>query len=212
MIDGASFGEVGPDGNLWFTAFEESKLVRLVPATGEVTKFNAGASPWDVAFGSDGNAYVTNLSTDTITQFNPATQATTALALPTTDGQPTFIDEGADGHLYAAGRAENVVYEVTPDVTTPDTTAPETTITKPPKRKLTKKKAKKARVEFESSEAGSTFECRFDKGGFAPCSSPSKLAKRKKGKHTLAVRATDAAGNLDQSAAEAKYKVKKPRR
>ncbi len=85
-----------------------------------------------------------------------------------------------------------------------DVTAPETTITKHPKKKGTKRKAK---FKFESSEDGSSFECKLDKKPYKPCTSPYKK-KVKLAKHKFRVRATDAAGNTDGSPAKFKFKVK----
>jgi hypothetical protein len=82
---------------------------------------------------------------------------------------------------------------------------PETTITKKPKKKL---KKPKTTVEFSSNVATATFECRLDSKPFAACTSPHKLKKLKKGKHTFAVRAV-AGGIADSTPAEAKFKVKK---
>ncbi len=89
--------------------------------------------------------------------------------------------------------------------TTDDLTAPETTITKHPKKKSTKRRAK---FKFESSEAGSSFECKLDRKPYKPCSSPFKK-KVKVAKHKFRVRATDAAGNTDGSPAKFKFRVKK---
>jgi hypothetical protein len=50
---------------------------------------------------------------------------------------------------------------------------------------------------FSSSEAGSSFECRLDADTFSPCSSPRTTAHLDDGSHTLRVRATDPAGNVD---------------
>jgi CSLREA domain-containing protein len=87
-----------------------------------------------------------------------------------------------------------------------DTIAPETTLTKKPKKKSTKRKAK---FKFESSEDGSTFECKLDKKPFKPCTSPFKKKVKPK-KHKFKVRAIDAAGNVDPTPAKAKFKVLKP--
>ena len=93
-----------------------------------------------------------------------------------------------------------------------DTDPPETTISKRPKKKSPKPKAKLA---FESDEAGSTFECAL-KGKdvkkklkkFKPCDSGRiKYKKLEDGKKKFKVRATDAAGNTDPSPATAKWKV-----
>jgi hypothetical protein len=89
-----------------------------------------------------------------------------------------------------------------------DTTAPDTTITGGPK---SKEKKGKATFTFTSDEAAVTFECSLDGGPFEPCTSPHEV-KVKKGKHTLAVRARDAAGNADGSPATRDWKVQKKKR
>ena len=86
-----------------------------------------------------------------------------------------------------------------------DTAAPDTTITAGPKKK---EKKGKASFSFSSSEPGSTFQCKLDDGSFEPCTSPDDV-KVNKGKHTFAVRATDAAGNVDPTPASQGWKVKK---
>jgi hypothetical protein len=85
-----------------------------------------------------------------------------------------------------------------------DTDAPDTEITKKPKKKSTKRKAK---LKFESSEDGSTFECKLDKKPFKACDSPFKKKVKASKKHKFLVRAIDAAGNTDPTPAKAKWKV-----
>jgi subtilisin family serine protease len=92
---------------------------------------------------------------------------------------------------------------------TTDTTAPSAPkFGKGPKKKTSKSKAK---FTF-SSEAGATFMCALDKKAFAACTSPAKVkvkkAKPKKKKHSFAVEAIDAAGNVG-AAATYKWKVQK---
>ncbi len=95
----------------------------------------------------------------------------------------------------------------TPVPTTPaDVVAPQTSIKKGPK-KVTK--ARKAKFKFASTEAGSTFQCKVDKGKWKACKATLKLKKLKPGKHVLKVRATDAAGNRDASPAKWKWRVKR---
>lgn len=89
-----------------------------------------------------------------------------------------------------------------------DTTAPDTTIAKKPAAKT---RRKKATFEFASTEPGSTFQCQLDGKGFKPCTSPLTAAKLKKGQHKFEVKATDAAGNADQSAASHSWRVLKPK-
>ena len=85
---------------------------------------------------------------------------------------------------------------------------PETTITAHPKKTVkTKKKKAKVKFSFSSDAAGATFQCKLDKGSFAPCTSP-KSYKAKKGKHTFSVEAVGPAGT-DLSPATFSFKVKK---
>ncbi len=86
----------------------------------------------------------------------------------------------------------------------PDTAAPETEITKAPKDRSAKRKAK---YRFESSEQGSTFECKLDKAGFKPCLSPRRYKRLKPKRHRFRVRATDAAGNTDPTPAKDRFRV-----
>jgi hypothetical protein len=64
-----------------------------------------------------------------------------------------------------------------------------------------------ASFDFSSSEEDSTFECSLDGSDWAACESPYELQEVAAGEHALEVRATDAAGNLDTSAAEFPFAV-----
>jgi hypothetical protein len=86
---------------------------------------------------------------------------------------------------------------------TPDKTSPTVKITKAPKAKSTSTTAK---FKFKSNEAGSTFQCKLDKGKFKACRSPKTYKKLKPGKHVFKVRATDKAGNVG-AAAKRKFTV-----
>ena len=84
-----------------------------------------------------------------------------------------------------------------------DTKAPTATITKGPKAQTTSTTAK---FKFKSNEAGSTFQCKLDKGKFKKCKSPKTYKKLKPGKHVFKVRATDKAGNVGKPATK-KFKI-----
>jgi hypothetical protein len=84
---------------------------------------------------------------------------------------------------------------------------PVATITSRPKAKTTKAKATFA---FTSSNPGSTFQCSLDGAPFAACASPYTV-KVKKGQHSFAVRALDAAGHVG-SPATASWKFKKAKK
>jgi hypothetical protein len=85
---------------------------------------------------------------------------------------------------------------------------PETAITAKPRKKTRKRSAT---FQFVSDEPASTFECQLDRGPFSPCSSPHRLRKLKRRKHTFQVRAIDAAANVDPTPALRKWKIR-PRR
>jgi hypothetical protein len=98
-----------------------------------------------------------------------------------------------------------------PTGTIPDTTPPDTTITNGPPEGSTTNDTTPT-FEFTSSEANSTFECSIDGGPFQGCSSPDTIGPLADGQHTLQVRATDAAGNVDQSPASRTFTVQAPPR
>jgi hypothetical protein len=56
--------------------------------------------------------------------------------------------------------------------------------------------SRSARFEFTASEPSVTFECSYDDTPFAPCASPHTVEDAGVDDHSLAVRATDAAGNV----------------
>ena len=58
--------------------------------------------------------------------------------------------------------------------------------------------ARTATIEIVSSDAGSSFQCKLDRGRWAPCTMPLRLTKVRLGRHTLQTRATDPAGNVQR--------------
>jgi hypothetical protein len=89
----------------------------------------------------------------------------------------------------------------------PDTTAPDTTITSGPSGTSSTSDASFA---FTSSESGSTFQCQLDSGAWAGCTTPKTYTGLADGSHTFGVRATDAAGNTDESPASRSWTVAIP--
>ena len=79
-----------------------------------------------------------------------------------------------------------------------DSTPPNTTIDSGPSG-LTNNASPS--FSFSSSQAGSSFECKLDTGSFAACTSPKSYSGLTDGAHSVEVRATDAAGNVDASPA-----------
>ncbi len=85
-----------------------------------------------------------------------------------------------------------------------DTTPPQTKIVGGPGKGLAKGRA---RFRFRSSEGGSTFACKLDKGKAKKCKSPKTYKGLKPGKHKFKVWATDAAGNKDPTPAKRRFAV-----
>jgi Bacterial Ig-like domain len=61
-----------------------------------------------------------------------------------------------------------------------------------------------------TSEAGATFECKLDTQTFAGCESPKHYPDLAVGEHRFEVRAKDAAGNRDSSAATYDWRIEAP--
>ncbi|WP_445149191.1 Ig-like domain-containing protein [Baekduia sp. Peel2402] len=122
-----------------------------------------------------------------------------------TDGSHTFSVRATDAAGNVDASAATATFTV--DTSTPppaDTTAPDTTISSGPSGTIT---TSSASFGFTSSESGSTFECKIDAGSYASCTSPKAYTGLANGSHTFSVRATDAAGNTDASAATSTFTV-----
>ena len=65
------------------------------------------------------------------------------------------------------------------------------------------------KFKFNASEPGVTFQCRLDNRPWQKCTSPYRFTVNR-GWHILQVRATDGAGNVDNS--PAKYRFKRLKR
>ncbi len=107
----------------------------------------------------------------------------------------------ADGSYTMRVRATDVAGNVqTPSsrTFTIDRDEPQTTIDSNPAHPTA---STSASFTFSSDEGGSTFQCRLDGGSWGACTSPQGYASLADGSHTFEVRATDASGNQDSSAA-----------
>lgn len=122
-------------------------------------------------------------------------QATGAAATPTRGVRPsesasTRPPIRPDGSTSPSPVPEPTEAEVTEST---DGTAPETTISSGPVDN------EEAVFAFTASEPA-TFTCSLDGGAFQACGSSAEYGKLDAGWHTLAVRATDVAGNTDSTA------------
>jgi hypothetical protein len=131
------------------------------------------------------------------------------------DTQPQTYTGLADGpHSFAVRASKNGFTDASPKtvsfvVARPDVTAPQTTITSGVSEGETVP-VTAVSVGFGSSEAGSSFECQLDAGSWHACNSPLNLSGLADGGHTVAVRATDAAGNTDPSPATRSFTISVP--
>jgi len=89
---------------------------------------------------------------------------------------------------------------------TQDTTPPDTTITSGP-ASGSSTTSTSASFSFSSSENGSTFQCMLDGAAWSACTSPQSYSSLATGSHTFAVRAIDAAGNVDPTPASVTWTV-----
>ena len=116
----------------------------------------------------------------------------------TSPQQYTALAEGA--HAFQV-RAVNAAGEVDPTPAsasfTVEATPPQTTITSAPNGRIP---IGEVSIAFTSTEAGSTFQCSLDGGGYSPCSSPYVIASPAAGPHTFSVQATNQAGVKETAA------------
>jgi Ca2+-binding RTX toxin-like protein len=76
----------------------------------------------------------------------------------------------------------------------------------PRARIVTHKKWRRIAFRFASSEAGSSFRCKLDRGPYRPCASP-RAYRVKVGRHAFRVFAIDAAGNRDRTPVAFRFRV-----
>jgi hypothetical protein len=90
-----------------------------------------------------------------------------------------------------------------------DTRAPRTSIAKhPPKLVRTHRRKVREAFRFRSSEAGATFVCKVDRD--LPRFCRARISRRfEVGRHTVQVKARDAAGNVDRTPAVFHFRVKR---
>ena len=118
---------------------------------------------------------------------------------PLAGGAHIFRAQGTDaaGNSVVATRAFTVLGPQPP-------VSPDTSITQGPEEE---DHQAPAQVQVHLGQPGSTFQCKVDKGQFAPCTSPFKPPKLSLGKHVLKVRAIGPTGVADPAPAVRKFKV-----
>jgi hypothetical protein len=85
-----------------------------------------------------------------------------------------------------------------------DTVAPNTVVIAGPSRST---RSRRAVFRFRANERA-TFVCKLDARSWLPCRSPKTYARLRAGRHTFRVRAVDAAGNIDRTAASRRWRIR----
>lgn len=120
---------------------------------------------------------------------------------PLTDGVHGFAVRGID----VAGRvgtSETVSFRI-------DTRRPRTFFRRHPRKAIrTRSRRAKATFRFGSNERDATFVCKVD-GGFQRFCNPRLTRRFQVGRHVVWVKARDAAGNVDRTAAVYRFRVKR---
>ncbi|MDQ3264414.1 MAG: Ig-like domain repeat protein [Myxococcota bacterium] len=206
-VDGAAFGACASPLDLTgLTDAPHTFSVRAVDAAGNVDASPAGYA-WRVDTSIPDTAFVQAppaFSSSTDASFGFGSTASPATFQCAVDGAAfapcaaTLNLTGlADGPHRVDVRSLNEAGTVDPSPATHawtvDTLPPDTTLVGPPV--LTRSTG--ASFTFDASETGVTFECSLDGAGWVVCASPVAFTGISEGAHTLAVRSTDRAGNVE---------------
>ena len=149
---------------------------------------------------ANGNPYANGLGTPFLSSpSNPA------INNPTSTKQT--LNNATDLVVLAGDDSTKRYLHNTIDIGPPDTTAPQTAIDSGPSGAST---SSDATFTFSADEPGAVFACRLDGGDWAGCSSPTTYTGLTDGTHTFEVRATDAAGNVDDTPAIRSWSVDAP--
>ncbi len=128
------------------------------------------------------------------------------------DGYHYHANSAKENQVIACLKGQTVATRVgppTPPVTptAQDTTAPDTLITGKPKRRGGKRRV---RFAFGATESDVTYRCKVDGRRYKACASPKKMTLKRGRRHVFRVRATDAAGNRDQTPAKYSFRIRRP--
>ncbi|MFP2913352.1 cell envelope biogenesis protein OmpA, partial [Pyxidicoccus sp. 3LFB2] len=162
-----------------------------------------------IVTGPTGTTTSTSATFDFTSNESPVTyqcQLDGAAYVPCTD-PVTFTGLAQGSHtlnVRAVDAAGNVDPTPATRTWTVDTAAPDTTIVSGP---ATATSATTATFDFSSNENPVTYECSLDGAAFAACTDPVTFTSLANGGHTLAVRARDAAGNVDPTPATYSWTV-----
>ncbi|WP_240357922.1 Ig-like domain-containing protein [Myxococcus vastator] len=217
-LDGAAFTACSDPRT--FTGLSQGShtlLVRAVDAAGNIDATPASrtwtvdtsAPDTSIVSGPSGttssaNAAFTFTATESPATFECSLDGATFAAC----ASPTSFTGLAEGTHSFAVRARDTAGNVDPTPATRswtvDTVAPDTTLLTGPSGMTT---SSSAAFTFDATESPATFECSLDGAPFTACTSPTSFTGLAEGTHTFAVRARDAAGNVDATPATRAWTV-----
>jgi pimeloyl-ACP methyl ester carboxylesterase len=91
-----------------------------------------------------------------------------------------------------------------------DHVAPETERKHGPRRHVSLARARRGiKFRWRADDAGASFECRLDSGGWRSCESPKRIGNPGVGRHRFRVRATDPRGNVEPRPAGWRFRVER---
>jgi Beta-propeller repeat len=210
--DTAGNVDASPDSRSFTVALADSTPPDTSITSGPANGSTVTTSSVTFGFSSTEGASTFECSTDgqafaACTSPGPASTGSDTRML--TNGPHTFAVRARDAatNVDASPATRSFTLNV-PAPPPADTTPPDTTITKAPPRTVKVKRSATVKVEFTSTEPGSTFTCKVDEGPVRSCRS-AETFRLGKGRHTISITATDAAGNTDASPATVRVTVKK---
>jgi CSLREA domain-containing protein len=182
------------------------------PTSNSPIHFKVGFSQPVSGFGDDSGdvtlSGTAGATTAVVTEIDGSTYDV-AVSGMTTDGT-VIASIPANVASDAAGNGNDVSNSDDNTVTfIADSTPPDTTITANPTNPTN---STSASFSFTGSDnqtlpASLTFECKLDAGAFGACTSPKSYSGLALGSHTFAVRAIDAAGNVDPTPASFTWEI-----
>ncbi|HEY4394715.1 MAG TPA: hypothetical protein VGP64_11660, partial [Polyangia bacterium] len=106
----------GPDGNLWITESNASKIAQVY-TWGYVAEYSlpsASAEPYGITAGPDGNIWFTELNDNKIGRLAIATGTVTEYYVLTANAYPYRIAAGSDGNLWFTEQGAGKIGRITP--------------------------------------------------------------------------------------------------
>jgi streptogramin lyase len=116
----------GPDGNLWFTEFENHKVARMTPG-GSVTEFRTGGSPSSITVGGDGNLWFLEGEQQLIGRMTPTGKLKEFYVFSLSYPQQLYgaIAKGPDGNVWYVDPIDRVLGRITPTGNIRETPVPD---------------------------------------------------------------------------------------